>query len=245
MPKPMRYILALLVPLALLPFAIVALIQSRLSEAPRIQLVQDMGVQPKLKAQAVDHLFADDRAMRLPVPGTVARGQLDDDDFFYRGYAAGALTTNPQTHKPEPAWFTGYPPKARVDAALLNRGRERYNIYCAPCHGEAGYGDGMVHKHALSLQTPGWIQPANLHEERIAAQPNGRLFNTITYGNPQGKMPPYGAQVPPADRWAIIAYLRALQLSQAAPAALVPAERRAALPAATAPTTEPAPAPDH
>jgi mono/diheme cytochrome c family protein len=229
------YILALLVPLAVLPFALVTLIQSRLSESPRVQIVQDMGNQPRLKTQAAAPLFADGRAMRLPVPGTVARGQLDDDDFFYRGYTAGALVINPQTHKPEPAWLSGYPAAVHVGADLLRRGRERFNIYCAPCHGEAGYGDGMVHRHALALQTPGWIQPANLHESRVAAQPNGRIFNTLSFGNPQGKMPPYAAQIPPEDRWAIIAYLRALQLSQAAPLALVPADVRAALPPATAP----------
>jgi mono/diheme cytochrome c family protein len=216
----------LALPLAILPFAIVALIQARLSEAPRIAPFQDMGVQPKLKTQAVDHLFADDRAMRLPVPGTVARGHLEDDDFFYRGFASGPLVVNPQTKKPEPAWYAGYPPGLTVDAVLLHRGQQRFNIYCAPCHGEAGYGDGMVHHHALALQTPGWIQPANLHEVRVATQPNGRLFNTITYGNPQGKMPPYGDQVPAPDRWAIIAYLRALQWSQAAPASVVPTDQR-------------------
>jgi mono/diheme cytochrome c family protein len=248
-PKPLIYALALLVPLAVMPFALVALIQARHSERPRIAPIQDMGNQPKLKAQALDPFFADRRAQRPEVPGTVARGQLMEDDFFYRGYKPGVLvphTAAPATEPPgradlapgtqtatapapsapqaamEPAWYEGYPTQIKITEVFIRHGQERFNIYCAVCHGEAGYGDGMVQRRAMALMATGgaagWTNPTNLHDPRVVAQPNGRIFNTITNGNPRGLMPPYGAQIPPEDRWAIIAYLRALQRSQAASA---------------------------
>jgi len=113
------------------------------------------------------------------------------------------------------------PQQVSVTPELLKRGQERFNIYCAPCHGESGYGDGMIAKRAdRLLLTPdlvaGWAQPQNLQEAKIISRPDGHIFNTITHGI--RNMPAYDKQISVIDRWAIIAYIRALETSQNAPA---------------------------
>jgi cytochrome c len=112
-----------------------------------------------------------------------------------------------------------------VTAEFLKRGQERFNIYCAPCHGESGYGDGMVAQHASDLMhTPdavnGWTKPQNLNEDKIVKRPDGQIFNTITYGI--RNMPAYDKQIAVEDRWAIIAYVRAVEHSQNAPPPAAP-----------------------
>ncbi len=102
--------------------------------------------------------------------------------------------------------------------ALVERGRDRFNIYCAPCHGLDGSGNGMVNQRAQELQEPKWVQPSNLTSDVVRARPVGHIYNTVNNGI--RNMPGYGAQVPVEDRWAIVAYVRALQLSQAAPASV-------------------------
>ena len=111
-----------------------------------------------------------------------------------------------------------------LTAPLLRRGRERFEIYCAPCHGLAGYGDGMVARRADRLMEGTWVPPTSLHDPTVLARPDGHLFHTITAGI--RNMPAYGPQIPEADRWAIVSYVRALQRSQHASVNDVPAEQR-------------------
>ena len=99
-----------------------------------------------------------------------------------------------------------------VTDELMRRGRTQFNIHCAVCHGKAGYGNGLASQRALELEQGTWVPPTNLHADYLLEQPDGQLFNSITNG--VRKMPAYGHQIPPEDRWAIVAYLRALQRSQ-------------------------------
>ena len=161
---------------------------------------QDMYNQPRQKPYAPSSFFDDGRSARPPVPGTIARGQLDDDPHLYTGRVNGQLVTT----FPFP-----------VDRAVLERGRNRYNIYCAPCHDRIGNGNGMV-------VLRGYRQPPSLHIDRLRQAPVGHEFDVITNG--LGAMPDYAAQIEVHDRWAIVAYIRALQLSQRATTAEVPPE---------------------
>jgi mono/diheme cytochrome c family protein len=139
------------------------------------------------------------------VEGTVARGQLRDDELLYTGKVNGQDATM-------------FP--SRVDAATMARGRERFNIYCSPCHGRTGQGNGMV-------VLRGYRRPPSFHQDRLRNAPVGHFFDVITNGF--GAMPDYAAQVRPEDRWAIIAYVRALQLSEHATMNDVPAADRTRL----------------
>ncbi len=204
MPKAIIYITLILITAAAVPPALIAQARAVHSAKPRIHLVQDMDNQPRYEAQHASSLFADGRAMRPPVAGTVARGQLGADDQFERGIVAGE-------------WAVNFPARVPVTMELLQRGRERFGIYCQPCHGVAGYGDGIVNRRAMELVNLGtngtvWVQPKSVHEDDIREQPVGQLFNSITNG--VRTMPPYGPQIPVADRWAIVAYVKALQRSQ-------------------------------
>ena len=114
-----------------------------------------------------------------------------------------------------------------VTAQLMRRGQERYDVFCTPCHGYAGNGDGIVAKRAERLQEGTWTPPSSLHTDLVRSRPDGQLFNTISNG--VRTMPAYGSQIPVADRWAIVAYVRALQRSQGARVADVPAELRSQL----------------
>lgn len=148
--------------------------------------------QPKYKPLQGSSFFADGRASRPVVPGTVARGHLDDDPQLHSGRTGLAYVEQ-------------FP--IRVTRAVLERGRERYDIYCSPCHDRVGNGSGMIVRR-------GYRPPPSLHIERLRTAPPGYFFDVITNGF--GVMPTYGAQIPPPDRWAIVAYLRGLQLSQRA-----------------------------
>lgn len=167
---------------------------------------QDMHDAPKLEPLEASRFFADGQASR-PVPaGTVARGQLRADDFFYRGVGAdGALATElPMPVTPE----------------LLLRGRERFEIFCAPCHGRTGDGQGMIVQR-------GFKQPQTFHQERLRNMPVGYYFDVMTNGFAQ--MSSYAAQVPVEDRWAVAAWVQTLQLAQHAPAERLSAQERARL----------------
>jgi hypothetical protein len=153
---------------------------------------QDMHDQPKLEASEASAFFADGRASRPTVPGTVARGELDLDDHFHRGKVDGKHAET----------FPGEIPLTRE---FLERGRQRYDIYCSPCHSRVGDGDGLVVQRGMR-------RPSSLHIERLQAAPVGYFFDVITNGF--GAMFDYREQIPPADRWAIVAYIRALQKSQ-------------------------------
>ena len=208
MPKVIITIALLLITAAAVPPALIAQARAVRASKPRVHLIQDMDNQPRFEAQHANALFADGRAMRPPVEGTVARGELRADDHLYRGISGGA-------------WATTFPATIDVTMQLMERGRQRFNIYCQPCHGAAGYGDGIVNKRAMELLNLGtngttWVAPKSIHEQQIREQPIGQLYNSITNG--VRNMPPYGPQIPVADRWAIVAYVKALQRSQNASA---------------------------
>jgi mono/diheme cytochrome c family protein len=163
---------------------------------------QDMHDQPKYESLEASTFFPDGRASRPPVPGTVARGQLREDTHLYEGKIAG-----------KPAETFPFP----IDLKTLQRGQQRYNIYCTPCHDRVGSGNGMVVRR-------GFRAPPSYHIERLRQAPPGYLYDVITNGF--GAMQDYAAQIPVRDRWAIVAYVRALQLSQHATLNDVPETER-------------------
>jgi mono/diheme cytochrome c family protein len=159
---------------------------------------QDMHDQPKYEPLEAGAMFADGQSARPLVEDTVARGHLDDDEQFYTGKVNGQLAdTFPYA----------------VTAAMVNRGQERFDVFCSPCHDRAGTGRGMVVRR-------GYRQPPSFQDQRLKDAPVGHFFDTMTNGF--GAMPDYRAQIPPADRWAIVAYIRALQRTTGAPAATQP-----------------------
>lgn len=221
-PKPLIAISVIVVTAALVPPAIIARARTAKSPRPRIHIIQDMDAQAKLKPQQTNDLFADGRAMRLPVEGTVSRVAAINDDHLTYGVVRGA-------------WATSMPENVGLDRALLERGQARFEIYCALCHGYAGYGDGVVHARAMELQAnpaisngTTWVQPKNIHDPEVRDQPVGQIYNTITNGI--RNMSGYAAQIPTEDRWAIAAYVKALQRSQNAKPGDVSARQRENLP---------------
>jgi mono/diheme cytochrome c family protein len=193
--------------LALVPLALVWRARESASPFPRWVVVTNMAKQPKFVGQVAGPLFADGRSMRPPVAGTVARGSFDADPATLTG-------RNGET-------FVEVPP-VPATPQLVRRGQERYDIFCAPCHGLSGYGDGIVARRADRLQEGTWTPPSSLHTDLVRSRPAGQLFNTVTNGI--RNMPAYGPQIPVGDRWAIVAYVRALQRSQHASIADVPAD---------------------
>ena len=167
---------------------------------------QDMHDQPKFIPLRPSDFFADGRSERQLIEGTVARGHLNDDVLYYTGKSADGQFSN---EFPFP-----------VTKDVIERGHQRYNIYCTPCHGRIGDGNGMV-------VSRGYRHPPSYHIDRLRQAPNGYIYDVITNGF--GAMPDYAAQIPVEDRWAIVAYERALQLSQHATMDEVPAEERAKL----------------
>lgn len=168
---------------------------------------QDMHDQPKFIPLRPSSFFEDGRSAR-PIPeGTVARGHLNDDTVLYTGKGPDGKPVNE------------FPFPVTKDVIL--RGRQRFNIYCTPCHDRTGNGNGMVVQR-------GYRHPPTYHSDRLRQVPNGYIFDVITNGF--GAMPDYAAQIAPRDRWAIVSYVRALQLSQQASINDVPADARGQLP---------------
>jgi mono/diheme cytochrome c family protein len=163
---------------------------------------QDMHDQPRYKAYAKSDFFHDGRSARTFVEGTVARGQLREDAAYYTGRQGSGFATQ----LPFP-----------LTENVLERGRERYAIYCAPCHGQTGRGDGMVVRR-------GFRQPQSYHIDRLRGEPVGYVYDVITRGF--GVMPDYATQIPPEDRWKIAAFVKVLQLSQFTAASDLSAEQR-------------------
>ena len=162
----------------------------------------DMHVQPYYRPLTKSDFFADGRSSRLPVDGTVARGDLRDDTYFYTGKVNGNLgDTMP------------YP----LTKEVLDRGRDRFNVYCTPCHGRVGDGNGFIPSRGLR-------HPPSYHIDRLRKVPLAYFFDVMTNGF--GVMQDYSAQIPPRDRWAIAAYVRALQLSQNVNSAELPAGQK-------------------
>lgn len=173
------------------------------SDKPPVHLNPNMDDQPKYLPQAEGDFFENRSAMRMPVEGTVAREWLRDDDAYYRG-----MDKNGDFIKYDPV---------EVTEENLKRGRERFDIYCAVCHGEVGDAKSiMVEKQ--------FIPPPTFHQDRIRNMPDGQIFDTITNGI--RNMPSYRNQIPVRDRWLIIHYLRALQMSQNAKLTDIPENMR-------------------
>lgn len=156
---------------------------------------QDMHNQPKFYPQRGSSFYVDGRSVRPQVANTVARNQMHENGYFYTGFVNGKEGDG----LPFP-----------VTMPMMERGQERYNVYCTPCHSRVGNGAGMIVQR-------GYAAAGNFHTARLQAAPLGHFFNVISNG--YGAMPDYSAQLTPADRWAVVAYVRALQLSQKATAA--------------------------
>jgi len=178
-------------------------------------LRQDMANQPKNRPLSPSEFVGDGRSERPLVENAVARGAIADDELFL------------------PKDSNNFP--LAVDLRLLERGEERYKIFCSPCHGLQGDGNGMVVLRGMK-------QPPSFHQDRLRQAPNGYIYDVITNGF--GQMLGYSAQIPPRDRWAIIAYIRALQLSRNARIADLPAELREKLNQSGAPAAKPSAAKD-
>ena len=206
MPRWIIYVLLVLVAVTLIPIGLIYRSLHQGEKQPRIQVVYDMDQQSYYKAQTENPFFADGMSMRKPPQGTVARGLLNEDDAWFRGIARDTI-------------FVQEIP-AQVTTSMLERGRERFDIYCSPCHDRTGSGNGMIVQRGLR-------RPPSFHIQRLREAPAGYYFDVITNGF--GIMLNYRAQVPVDDRWAIIAYIRALQLSQNATIGDVPADQRATL----------------
>ncbi|MCP4837721.1 MAG: cytochrome c [Phycisphaera sp.] len=222
MPRFIVYSVMLLLMLALIPPVVAARTRASTSEKRPIHIIQDMDIQAKFKAQTVNPLYADQRSMRPEVVGAVARGETLLDTHLENGVVDGAWATTP-------------PGAIDLDLELLERGQGRFNIYCAPCHGWNGMGNGPVNDRATALmnysegppQGTSWTQARNLHDPGWSEQPIGQIYNTITNG--KNSMAGYGSQVSLDDRWAIAVYVKALQRSQNATMQDVPTDKRADL----------------
>lgn len=181
-----------------------------ISDKPPLHLVPDMDWQPKFQMEEASTvtkldgspLFADGRAMRPLVPGVVPVGHLMEDDAYYRGVVGDKYVAKAPV---------------RVDEKLLQRGQDRFHIFCTPCHDHTGAGNGMVIQR-------GYPKPVDLTSERVRTMADGQVFDTISKG--KGNMPPYRKQIPAEDRWAIVAWLRVLQRSQHTTIEDVPVEMR-------------------
>ena len=160
-----------------------------------------MDFQTNQKPQEENPFFADGRAMRPQVPGTVARGTLKENAELHMGKSGETFVTSIPV---------------RVTKEFVMRGQGRYNIYCAPCHARTGAGDGIIVQR-------GMLRPPSFHDDRLVQMPEGQIYDSILNGV-RGNMPSYAYAIPVEDRWAIVAYVRALQLSQKAPLDLVPAD---------------------
>ena len=199
---------------ALIPFAIAAKARNSHSSEPHVHLFSDMDFQPKFKSDTEADMFADGRANRGQIGGTVARGQMMSDDQFYRGLENGE-------------WTTGFPKQLEINDALVKRGQQRYNIYCSACHGFDGRGQGTVPQR-VAAGGGAWLAQNLVDPSKgVINQPNGQIFNTISNG--YNTMMGYAQQIPHADRWAIVLYVRALQRSQNAAREDIPVDQQGSI----------------
>jgi len=236
MTKTILGIIAVLLLIGLMPFGLIALSRARPSTARPIHPILDMVEQPRFDAQRENPMFADDRAMRPLLPGVEARGDMsvpnepiadsplfrmiDDRQEPYRCRDEASYERLFHGTESLPGGKTGYVSRIPVPVSmdLMRRGRERFNIYCAACHGLDGYGNGMVARRAAEMQASGaataagWVAPTNYHTDEIRGRPVGQLYSTIANG--VRTMPAYDKQIGVLDRWAIVAYVKALQRSQ-------------------------------
>jgi mono/diheme cytochrome c family protein len=212
MPRWLVYTVAILVALSFVPLVLIARARTMTRTRPRVHLFQDMDNQMRYKAQQQHPLFLDGRAMRPPIPNTVA-------------WRSGSPDTPRESGRADGEWVTTIP--LEVSMELLERGQDRFNVFCAPCHGYAGYGDGPVSVRADRLQEGTWVPPTSLHDPVVRDRSDGYLYNVIVNG--VRNMPAYGSQTEVEERWAIVAYVRALQLAEDAPLDAVPESDRRTL----------------
>ncbi|MBK9387921.1 MAG: DUF3341 domain-containing protein [Planctomycetes bacterium] len=205
---------AIVMPILLLvPLAWIVTARHSTSPKTRLQVIPDMDQQLKFRNQTRNVFFADQRNERPRVEGTIPRGLLREDQHYYTG----------KTGPGESDWATKFPAALSLDEAFVARGRERFNITCAACHGQTGVGDGLVSQRATG-KYPSWIPPISLHAENLLAQPVGQTFSSIRNGI--RTMPSYAQQLTVEDTWAIVAYVKALQKSQAFPVEKLSPEER-------------------
>ena len=214
MPTGLVYTLVIVAVASVVPFALAAKARYTKSDSTRIHIIQDMDSQPKYKAQRENPFFADNRADRPAIDGTVAVGDARDDDHFYKGKVGSD-------------WARTFPSQITLNEATMDRGRQRFGIYCTPCHGQIGQGDGMIAKRADQLAQGTWVPPSNITQANLRQMPVGELFNSISNG--VRNMPGYGPQIKTEDRWAIIMYIRALQRSRSGSLNDLPPDARASL----------------
>lgn len=203
----MRYVYYVFLFVCVLTVSVMGFRGSR-STKPPLEVFPDMDRQAKYKAQAESRFFADGRTDRpLPV-GVIARGELREDDEVFLGKNAAGQ------------WLAGFPKAISVDAKLLERGRERFTLYCSPCHGALGDGNGITKQYGMGA-TPSY------HDDRLRKIADGEIYNTITNG--KNTMLPYADKILPEDRWAVVAYVRALQRAQLGTAKDVPPAHKSEL----------------
>lgn len=182
------------------------------SDEPPIHLQLNMDFQERGDPQERSDFFADGRVMRPPVEGTVAYGYLKEDDHLWRG------------RLPSGQLADALPPGMELTPALLDRGQARYDIYCQPCHGQLGYGDGPATRRGGGFA----VRPANLHQQKFLPVPLGYFYDVATNG--KGSMKGYKAQIPVEDRWAIAVWVRTLQVAAQGQESDVPEQAKAQRP---------------
>ncbi|MDX9752746.1 MAG: cytochrome c [bacterium] len=216
-------IVVIAIALAVLPFLIVKQVRVTMADKPRIHLIPDMDSQPKFRAQSASLFHDDQRAMRPVLEGTLARNEYFADEQFITGKIDPSI---PSTESQD-NWITTYPVEVQVTVPFIQRGQKKYQIFCATCHGVSGQGNGMTAQRADRLAEGTWTPPPSFHTDILRTTPVGSLYDTITHGI--RKMPAYGPQIEPMDRWAIVTYIRALQRSQHATLEDVPEDQRSLL----------------
>lgn len=234
--RPPWWLVALLVLVVIgtwIPLTLIYQARQQTSRLPRIHFFHDMDHQPKFGPQSGHPWYVDGRSMRQPIEGTIARGMLEHDQEYLLGYV-----TQDGTRASTPTRFVvALPERLSVDSNLLNRGRERFGIYCAPCHGAEGAGNGPINQAAVALKEGKWVPATNLMTQMIRDRADGQLFQAISDG--VRSMPSYSSQISVRDRWAIVAYVRELQ--QTLPVAAEPQvpSSTASANASTTPSTVP------
>jgi len=212
----MRYFLTLYI-IAILLVVAIAGTRGSFSRRSPIEIFPDMDRQLKLRPMTPDGFFANGRSSQLTVPGTVERSTpLQTANGEVYPFEDAPVNTG---RIPGTTNFVALNP-LKVDAQLMERGRQRYTINCSPCHGGLGDGNGITKKYGMAVV-------GNFHDKRIVLMPDGEIYNTLSYG--KGLMQGYAGQIDIGDRWAIVAYVRALQLSQLGTTNDVPASEQAAL----------------
>ncbi len=214
LPKPLVLAAAVIAVVALVPFAFIAKARATKTDKPKIHAMGDMDWQIKFQAQQPNPLFPNGMAMRAPEPGTVAMDEHPDDEHLTAGKVDGQFVRT-------------FPASVTIDDATMARGKDRYQVFCAPCHGVSGNGDGPVAQRAMTLAEGTWVPPTALGQDYLRQMPVGQLYDVVNNG--VRNMPGYGSQIPVDERWAVVLYLRALQKAKAAPVGELTDAERAAL----------------